>query len=65
MNVLLAYARADQTLLRGHQQLIDLCELRRAQPIKRIVKLDLKRKTSWTSLSHAFVARSETPSVHA
>lgn len=57
--------RADQTLLRGHQELIGLCELGRAQAIKRIVELDLKRReTSRTSLSHAFVERSETLSVH-
>jgi hypothetical protein len=64
MNALLPHTRADDTLLRGHQELIDLCELRGAQAIKRIVEMDLKRETSWTSLSHAFVERSETLSVH-
>ena len=64
MNALLPRTRADQTLLRGHRRLIDLDKLRRAQAIKRIVEMDLERETSWTSLSHAFVERSETRSVH-
>jgi hypothetical protein len=34
MNALLPHTRADDTLLRGHQELIDLCELRGAQAIK-------------------------------
>jgi hypothetical protein len=64
MNAILPHTRADDTLLRGHQELIDLCELRRAQAIKRIVEMDVKREASRTSLSHAFVERSETLSVH-
>jgi len=63
MNVLLGYGCAEQTLLRGHQELIDLYELRRAQAVQRILEMHLKRETSWTSLSHAFVERSETRSV--
>ena len=64
MNALLSHTRADETLLRGYQELIDLCELRRAQAIKRIVEMDLQRETSWTSLSHAFVEHAEMLSVH-
>lgn len=64
MNNLLPHTCAHQTLLRGHQELIDLRELRRAQAIKRIVEMDLKRETPWMSVSHAFVERSETLSVH-
>jgi hypothetical protein len=56
--------RADKALLCGHQQLIGLRELRRAQAIKRIVELDLIGETSVTSLSHAFVERSETLPAH-
>ena len=63
-NALLPHTRADQTPLRRHQEFIDLCELRRAQAIKRIVEMDLKRKTSWASLSHAFAERPKTLSVH-
>ena len=48
----------------GTKMLIGLRELRRAQAIKRIVELDLKGATSWPSLSHAFVERSETLPAH-
>ena len=65
MNTLLVYARAKDTLPRGHQDLIDLRELRFAQAIKRVIELDLKRETSGMSLSHAFAERSETLSVRA
>jgi hypothetical protein len=58
--IALLYPRAEETLRCGHQQLIDLCELRHPQTIKRIVEMDLKRERSWIPLSHAFVERSET-----
>ncbi len=64
MNDLLSHTCADQALLHGHQELIDLCELRRAQAIKCIVEMDTKRETSWLAVSHAFVERSEMLSVH-
>jgi hypothetical protein len=44
--IALPHPCADQTLLRRHQQLVDLGELRRAQTVKRIVEMDFKRETS-------------------
>jgi hypothetical protein len=65
MNALLAHPRAKHAFARGHQDLIDLRELRIAQAIKRVIEMDLERETSGTPLSHAFAERLETLSVHA
>jgi len=62
--IALPYPRADRTLLRRHQQLVDLRELRRTQTVKRIVEMNLKCRPRRTPLSHAFVARSETLAAH-
>jgi hypothetical protein len=50
----LLYARADGAFSLRHQKVVCLGELRIAQPIKRIIEVDLKRAASCRPLSHAF-----------
>ena len=50
----LLHSPADDALTLRHQQLVGLDELRIAQPIERIIELDLQRAASCRPLSHAF-----------
>jgi hypothetical protein len=50
----LLHSHADDALTLRHQQVVGLGELRIAQPIKRIIELDLQRAASCRPLSHAF-----------
>jgi hypothetical protein len=50
----LLHSRADDALSLRHQEVIDLGKLRIAQPIKRIIEMDLKRAASGWPISHAF-----------